>query len=224
MLTLKINWKYCVAFYFVIMLHVSIHELVHHFAGFLICGDFGYKTFNYFETACAAENDWKYLATYMGPMYTYVLMYVGMMWLRRDSSFFKHLGFATIFAQLPFQRMTGPIFGFNDEYFATAKLIGGGLQTQIIVTIILFAICIPPLLAAYKSIENKNRMLWFLWYYLLFPYLLFGPFFGTFEYLMVNKGILSQTIIGIGLLFIINEVVTIIGHIFTSKWIDPEVS
>lgn len=38
---------------------------------------------------------------------------------------------------------------------------------------------------------------------------------------MVQRGVLDQTIIGIGLLFIINEVVTIIGYVFTKRFIEP---
>ena len=222
MINLKINGKYCIAFYLVIMLYVSLHELVHHFAGYLICGDWGVKSFNYFETACAETDKKQYLATYIGPLFTYLMMYVGMHFLRPSTSnYLKHLGFAIIFAQLPFQRMTGPIFGFNDEYFATARLFGGSMTNQLIVTIILFGICIPPLIKAYQVIGNKRRLLWFLWYFLLFPYLIWGPFFGGLEYLMVNRGVLNQQFIGIGLLFIINEVVTIGGHLLTKRWIEP---
>jgi len=221
MINLKITWKYLIAFYLIIMLYTSLHELVHHFAGFIICGDWGLKTFNSFETACEGERV-SHIATYIGPLFTYIMMYVGMHFLRIESTQHrKQLGFAIIFAQMPFQRMTGPIFTMNDEYYATAQLYGNTSFNQWLVTLILFAICIPPLVKAYKSIGNKHRLLWFLFYFLLFPYLLWGPFFGGMEYLMVNKGFLDQPIIGIGLLFIINEIITVGGHLLTSKWINP---
>ncbi|MCB0376232.1 MAG: hypothetical protein KDD04_09965 [Sinomicrobium sp.] len=221
MMRLKITWKYCLAFYCVIMLYASLHELVHHFAGFAICGEWGYKTFNSFETACEGTRQ-SYLATYAGPLFTYVMMYVGMYLLRTgNSTYQKQLGFAMIFAQLPFQRMTGPLFHMNDEYFATVKLYGASDLNFWLVTILVFAICIPPLVQAYRSIENRRPWLWFAFYYFLFPYLLWGPFFGGLEYLMVNKGVLDQTIIGIGLLFVINEVLTILLYGFTRKYIDP---
>ena len=51
-ITLRVTWKYCLAFYCIGMLYVSLHELAHHFAGYLICGEWGYKSFNYFSTAC----------------------------------------------------------------------------------------------------------------------------------------------------------------------------
>ena len=70
MIHLKVTWKYCIAFYLVIMLYVSVHELVHHFSAFFICGDWGTKSFNYFDTACRDDQKIQYLATYIGPLFT----------------------------------------------------------------------------------------------------------------------------------------------------------
>ena len=41
---------------------------------------------------------------------------------------------------------------------------------------------------------------------------------------MVNKGFMAQTYLGIGLLFIVNEIVTIVAYFGTKKFIDPECS
>lgn len=71
-------------------------------------------------------------------------------------------------------------------------------------------------------ITSRNTSYGLLFYFLLFPYLIRGPFFGGLEYLMVNQGILDQTIIGIGLLFLINEVLTIILYFLTRKYLDPQ--
>lgn len=208
MIKLKINLKYCLAFYAVIMLHVSMHELVHHFVAAIICGEWGTKTFNSFHAAC--KEPVSLIATYAGPFYSFAMMYVGAHWLRKGKSDYKkQLGFATIFAQLAAQRITGPLLGFNDELYATRLLFGYNSFTPILVALVITAICLPPLIQSYKAIGNKRKVLWFLFYFLLFPYLLFGPFFGVLEYLMVQKGVLDQTIIGIGLLFIINEIFTI---------------
>ena len=204
------------------MLYVSLHELVHHFAGYLICGDCGIKTFNYFETSCGDEKK-SLIATYIGPLFTFAMMYVGMCLLKtRNSDYKKHFGFAIIFAQLPFQRMTSPFFKMNDEFWATSKLFGDTITVYWTVIIIIWLICLPPLIRAFKAIENKYKALWFLFYLTLFPYLIWGPIFGGLEYLMVEKNFLAQPIIGIGLLFIINEVVTIMAYYFTKKHINPE--
>lgn len=222
MITLKITWRYCVAFYCLTMLYVSLHELVHHFTGFLICGDWGYKTFNYFETACEGTRK-TYLATYAGPLFTFTMMWVGAYLLTySESNFKKHLGFAIIFAQWPLQRMTSPFFRMNDEFYATAKLFGNTDFNYWLVIIIIWIICIPPLIVAYRAIQNKRRLLWFLWYLCLFPYLLVGPIFGGLEYLLVEQKVLAGTFIGIAYLFIVNEIVTIIGYMLTKKYIEPQ--
>ncbi|WP_025664818.1 hypothetical protein [Aquimarina megaterium] len=221
MIKIKITWKYCLAFYSIIMLYASLHELVHHFSGYFICGDWGVKTFNYFETAC--EQDSKSLiATYIGPIFSFIMMYLGAHFLRNKSSDYKkHLGFAIIFAQLPLQRMISPFFKMNDEFYATAKLFGDSSFIYWSVIIIIWLICLPPLIKVYRSIENKHKLIWFLFYLVLFPYILWGPIFGILEFLMVEKKFLAQPIIGIGLLFIINEVITIIGYYLTKKYINP---
>ncbi|MCE7995757.1 MAG: hypothetical protein HEP71_27510 [Roseivirga sp.] len=222
MVKLKLTLKYCIALYCISMLYASLHELVHHFAGYLVCGAWGVKSFNSFATACEGENI-SYLATYAGPVFTFIMMYVGMAMLRANkSNFHSHLGFAMIFAQMPVQRMLGPIMGFNDELYATGKLFGYTTVNTWIVIILVWAICVPPLIQAYKAIQNKQRLLWFLLYALLLPYILFGPMFFLLEYLMLEKGVLDQAIIGIGLLFIINEVVTILLYLKTKKYLDPE--
>lgn len=220
---IRITWRYCVAFYCLVMLYVSLHELVHHFAGALICGDWGYKTFNYFETACSDENPARFIATLAGPVFTFAMMWVGAWMLRRDQStaYTKQLGFALIFAQLPLQRMINPFFRMNDEFYAAVNLWGDTFWIYWGVIIVIWGICIPPLHIAYQSIENRRKILCFLFFLTLFPYLIWGPVFGGLEFLLVHKGVLSGTIIGIANLFILNEIITIIGYFYTKKYFDP---
>lgn len=221
MVKLKLTLRYCFAIYCLTMLYASLHELVHHFAGYLVCGDWGYKSFNSFETACEGEAK-SYLATYAGPIFTFIMMYVGMFMLRANQSVLQsQLGFALVFAQMPVQRMLGPIMGFNDELYATGQLFGYSTLNTWIVIILIWAICMPPLIQAFKAIQNNYKVLWFLLYALLLPYILFGPMFFLLEYMMLEKGVLDQTVIGIGLLFIINEVVTILLYLKTKKYLDP---
>lgn len=223
MVRLTVTVKYCIAFYCMTMLYASLHELVHHFAGYFICGDWGYKSFNYFSTACEGTRK-SWYATYAGPLFSFAMMYVGMAFVRPSSSAYRRqLGFAMIFAQLPLQRMVNPIFEMNDEYIATIRLYGDTAFNKWATVAVIWAVCLPPLIRAYRAIENRFRLLWFLFYLVLFPYLLWGPFFFVLEYLMVGKGVLSQTVIGIGMLFVINEIVTIALFFWTKKYFAPAV-
>lgn len=223
MVKIKITWKYCLAFYCLIMLYSSLHELIHHFFGYIVCGEWGYKTFNYFRTACEAT-DITYLATYAGPVFSFSMMWIGAYLLNQKnaSTYKKQFAFALIFAQMPLQRMVMCFFKMNDEYYASSKLFG---QTELVywtVIVIVWVCCVPPLIKAYKVIQNKHKIAWFLFYALLFPYLLWGPVFVLLEYLLVNKHVMDGTIIGIANLFILNEVITVVGYIYTRKYFDTE--
>jgi hypothetical protein len=127
-----------------------------------------------------------------------------------------------IFAQLPLQRMTSPFFYMNDEYAATVNFFGPTALNYWLVILAIWLICVPPLWVAYRAIENQHGSLWFLFYLLLFPYVLVGACFFTLEDLMVTRGVLDRTFIGIGWLFVINEVVTIAFYVWARKFIDPE--
>lgn len=225
---LSLSWRYCVALYCVVMLYSSLHELVHHFVGYAVCGAWGYKSFNFFSTACEGTViSWN--ATFAGPAFSFAVMWAGWWMLARVSSteLQRQLGFALIFAQLPLQRMTGPIFKQNDEYYAAWHLFGVSETTRWITFAIICACCIPPLVGAWRAIGNARRAWWFLLYLTLLPYILWGPVFGILEYLLVKRHVLDGRTIGIANLFIINEVITIVAYFWTKSWLayrkDPPV-
>ncbi|MBP6775015.1 MAG: hypothetical protein KA154_18655 [Gemmatimonadaceae bacterium] len=220
--TLAVTWRSCVALYCVVMLYASLHELVHHVAGYAACGAWGYKTFNYFSTACEGSTS-SWMATFAGPAFSYAMMWVGWWCLARAKStaLQRQLGFAMIFAQLPLQRLSGPLFGHNDEYFAAWHLFGVSATTRWVTFAVICACCIPPLVGAWRAIRNRRRAGWFLLYFTLLPYLLWGPFFALLEYLLTQRHVLDGQTIGIAHLFLINEVVTIIAFVFTKRWLDP---
>lgn len=223
MIRIRITWKYGLAFYCMIMLYASLHELVHHFAGAAICGAWGYKTFNYFSTACES-NRWAYLATYAGPIFSFIMMWVGAYGLRKKNAtaLSRQISFALIFAQLPFQRMFFPFLKTNDEFYASRMLFGDTPLVYWSVIIIIWLVCIPPLVTAYRSISNRHRLAWFLFYLLLFPVIIWVPIFLLLEYLLVNRHVLDQTFIGIAWLFLVNEIITIIGYILTKRYFNTE--
>jgi hypothetical protein len=218
---LRITVRYLFALYLVVMLWASLHELIHHVAGYIVCGAWGYKTFNYFRTACEATPQ-SWAATYAGPALSFAAMWYGWWLLRKaPTNWQRHLGFAVIFAQLPAQRLTGPLLGQNDEYFAARHMFGNSITTMWI-TFALIACCtVPPLIGAWRSIANTRRAAWFLLYFLLLPYLVWGPAFVTLEYLLVDRHVLDGRTVGIANLFVLNELVTIVAYVACRRWIDP---
>jgi len=173
-------------------------------------------------TACGPEEKQKYIATLAGPAFTFAVMWIGALAILKGATpLRRHWGFAVIFAQLPMQRMHGPIGGFNDEWYAVANLWGASELNQWLTTGAVWALAIPPLIVAYRAIDSWVRILWFALFFLLLPYLVWGPVFFGLEYLLVERGVLDQAIIGIAALFLIAEAVTFIGHLISHRWLDP---
>lgn len=205
------------------MLYASLHEVVHHVAGFVACGSWGVKTFNYFSTTCEGSFG-SHMATFAGPVFSFAAMWYGWWLLRRvgSSELARQLGFALIFAQLPLQRITGPLFEQNDEYYAAWHLFGVSEATRWTTLAVICALCLPPLVGAWRSIANRRRAAWFLLYFTLLPYLVWGPVFFLLEYLVTERKVLATAVIGIPYLFIINEVATIALYFATKRWLLPE--
>ncbi len=59
-------------------------------------------------------------------------------------------------------------------------------------------------------------------YFMPFPYLLFGPVFFGLEYLLTQKHVLDGRTIGIANMFIINELVTFAGYVAVRRWLAAE--
>ncbi len=80
--TLKYLWP----FLFLTILCGTSHEFSHHFSGAAICGCFGYKTFNSFEhcSGCEETNPYLIIATIIGPLFTFGLMWLGVYQLKQD--------------------------------------------------------------------------------------------------------------------------------------------
>jgi hypothetical protein len=206
MLTLRLTPGYCLAIYCLTALTHTLHEFAHHAAGYAICGAWGYMTFNRFELACDVEPT-IYFSTYAGPVFTFALMWAGMFMLQSRDTFTRYAGFALIFAQTPWQRMLMPFFHKNDEYFASAQFFGEGDATMWIVASVIWFVCLPPLIAAFHAIANQRRTLWFVFYFLVFPFLIWAPVYAWLEYLL-SQGVLDETVIGVPLLAIVNFVAT----------------
>ncbi|WP_373064796.1 hypothetical protein [Gemmatimonas sp.] len=78
---IPITWRYLLAFYCLSALMGVSHEMVHHAAGFAICGEWGYKTFNFFALTKGCQEahpDTSWLATLAGPLlFNYVPLWIG---------------------------------------------------------------------------------------------------------------------------------------------------
>lgn len=219
MLHLRFTPAYCLALYCLTALSHTLHEFTHHLVGAAVCGTWGTMTFNVFSLSCANE-PYIYIATYAGPAFTFGLLWVGASMLLSHSSFTRHFGFALIIAQIPWQRMIMPFLRGNDEYYASKHLFGATGATYWMVALIVLAICLPPLISAYRAIANKPRAVWFAGA-LILPFLLWAPVYALFEYLLLQRQVLAETIIGVPMLAIVNFVATAVLFGLTVRFIEP---
>src|SRR6266849_4193508 len=113
-MTLRLSWRYVVAFLLLTILCGTSHEFVHHFTGRLICGCWGFKTFNSFVLCDRCKsNPYGFLATVAGPVFTFALMWIGFYQLRKPDEQNRQLGFALIFANFPVNRIFFALIGSN---------------------------------------------------------------------------------------------------------------
>ena len=210
---LKLTWQYVIAFFSLTILCGTSHEFVHHFAGRLICGCWGYKTFNSFQLCGSCGNNaYGFLATVAGPVFTFALMWIGWYQLHKPDNQKRQLGFALIFANFPVNRMFFSLLGYNDEQWVARHLFGDSRWAYWITNLLIYLVCLPPLIAAYRSITNRGRFLWFSGFFVL-PFVFVFLFAGMFleEYLLLKERFLAGTVIGIPYLILVVELVSLAG-------------
>lgn len=221
---LRITWQYLVTFAALTILCGTSHEFVHHFAAAGICGEFGLKTFNSFSLApsCAATPVTLW-ATVAGPLFTFGLMWWGMFMLRHPDERRRQLGFALIFANFPINRMVFVLMGWNDEQWTAKQLVGNDPAGYWIAVILVWAACVPPLVAAYRAIGNRWRPAWFAAFFVL-PFVFVLLFAGMFleNYLLLKLGFLDTPVLGIPLLILLVEILSLLVYYSFKPWISGE--
>jgi hypothetical protein len=210
-----LNGRLLVAFAALIVLCGLGHEFAHHVVGAAACGAFGYKTFNSFELLKGCEErPWSFLATVAGPVFTFALMWLGWAELRRPEPSRRQLGFALIFANFPVNRMFFALIGYNDEQWVARHLYGSSRVAFWVTVLLIWAICLPPLVAAYRAIRNPWRPLWFAGFFVL-PFAYVVGFAGLFleNYLLLGRHVLASTVWGIPYLILVTEAVALLVYL-----------
>lgn len=111
----------------------------------------------------------------------------------------------------------------NDEHWVTSQLFGRSpIVFWTTVAIVLF-FSLPPLVAAYRAISNRKKLLWFLGF-LILPFVFVILFAGIFleEFLLLKLEFLSDTIWGIPLLLLLVEFISILGYSYTKNYISDK--
>lgn len=215
-MTIPLTWRYFLAFFCLGTVLGIAHEFAHHFAGLLICGQWGYKTFNSFELAagCAArQGSTVFLATLAGPLFfNYIPMWVGFFRLRRPDAGEKLLGFSLVLASVPLLRIVPNLYWSNDEAWIVTNLFGRSHATFWAMNALIWLIAVPPLVAAWRAVTNRWRVPVYLLFLVVVPGAVAALFGGVLEPLILEKRVLVGTLMGIPYLVWLAEVLATFGY------------
>ena len=189
------------------------HQLVRHLAGAILCGGFGSMTFTVTTTRqpCSLPT----IVTFSGPVLTYGLAWLGMFLLR--SQRYALFAYALIFASFAHLRALQTLTGRGDELVLAQ--IWFGVASRTIVATIVFLIGLPPVVAAFHAIANKQRVLVFVCSWALPLPLLFVLLLGNqFLFERGRNGIQNISFLGISLLVLITNLIAGAIFILLTTW------
>jgi hypothetical protein len=192
---LSISTAYVVAFISLRHLIHELHEFAHMITGRIICGSWGSRDFNNVQAVadkCSPSQLQEAWIALSGPFTNYALMWMGAMVLINSSSAQrKAWGFTLIMVALPFARFITAFFGGGDEMGVAANLVGDRLLARIITVAIVLAIMSYPLFVAYRSIQSKGKV-WYFLGFLFIPMLIEGAVVLWFFNYLLGAGLFHE--------------------------------
>lgn len=197
------TWHSLVAFVALLFCAGEAHELVHTGLGRLLCGCWGTRDFNVWSlcATCAGQPLANLAATLSGPLFSFALMWAGygLMAPGRSAASWS-LGFALVFANIPFARILGAVFmGGNDEVYALSKLLPYYSAWALGAAAVLLA-TVPPLVRAYTTLHPQGRIWVFAGFFFLPTALLFVVILGAMNSLLASGFLAAYWILGSPLL------------------------
>lgn len=215
MITLNLNGKSLLAFFFLLLLLAELHELAHIFTGYAFCGCWGERDFNVWGLCegCRDENPWAIVATFAGPFFTFGLIWLGRYWLKGQDARKQILGFILIFANLPVARIITALMGGGDEVYGLSIVLGNEANWHFIWglgVVIVLALSLPPLLTAWKAIANTHRWAYFMGFLILPMLLIVLVIFVGLNGLLAQGVLATPLIWGTPLLISVHTVIVIL--------------
>jgi len=186
------------------------HQLTRHVVGAALCGGFGSMTFTVTITRepCFLPT----LVILSGPLLTYGLAWSGMFLLRSPK--YRLFAYALIFASFAHLRFIQNLTGRGDELILAEQWFG--ISSRAAVASIVFLIGLPPIIAAYRVIANRQRVLVFSGSWLLPLPVLFVLLFGN-AFLFGSNGEQVQGISFLGIPWIV-LIIDLMALFLFLKW------
>jgi len=130
----------------------EVHELSHHFFGWVACGAPGTISFTRFEVARGCGVVGSRLTELFGPLVSMALAYGGAYLVRRRASLF---GFGLIFASYFHLRFLPPLLGGGNDELDLARQTGFLHGSRFGVAAVLFVLALPPLVIAWRALRGR---------------------------------------------------------------------
>jgi hypothetical protein len=213
---IQLTAKYLTAFICLAAILGIGHELAHHVAGFAICGEWGYKTFNSFRLAAGCRDrhpDSFWLATLAGPaLFNYLPMWIGYAHMRRADRGSKLFGVTLVFATIPIFRIVFSLLHANDEPWIVRHLFGDDPVPFWLMNLAIWLLTVPPMVLAWATMRPRHRIALFLFYLFALPVFVFLVVGVVLENMIVKHHILSDTLWGMPYLVLLAEGVAYLGY------------
>ena len=182
--------RWLVATAFLALVMHEAHELVHTATGRTLCGAWGARDFNVWSLAPGCDT---WVPTLAGPLFSWLVMWTGVLLLRSTAEARRWVGLALVFAPNPLGRLLPALLGGGDEGVVARAWLGhGGPAARALVIAAAAAIVLPPLLVAWRALPARHRAGWSL---LLFlgGILVTGPLLFVLGNGLLRRGVLAQT-------------------------------
>lgn len=194
---INISFAYVIAFLLLLIVMMEMHEVVHITVGRWICGCWGPRDFNVWSLCegCEEEHAMAWLATLAGPLFSFAMMWLGMYMLRTGDRLLAAWGFAFIFTNIPFGRITTVMMGGGDEMVVVRHFLHAQMsRTQMIVvgTLLVLLLGVPPIVQAYRFLTQPRAWLYILGF-LTLPLAFLLAYTLTGLNTLLSHGVLAQT-------------------------------
>ena len=131
--------------------------------------------------------------------------------MRRADAGSKLFGLTLVFATLPIFRIVFSVLGANDEPWMIRYLFGHDAPAFWLMNVAIWLLTIPPLILAWRTIQNRHRALLFA-FYVVVPVFV-GLFFGVVpENMIIKQHILADTLWGMPYLVLLVEGLAYLGY------------
>jgi hypothetical protein len=151
---LPIGWTTLGVLGLAVTVATAAHEMGHHLVAAIECGGFGRVTFTRFQErdGCRAI-----IGNISGPTISLLILWLGAVLLRNPRSALR--GFVAVISAMPLVRVASVASG-GDDWNYSARIVTGDRHI-VLLTWIVVLIVLPPLVLAYRGLDNRHRWLVF---------------------------------------------------------------